>query len=220
MKQKTFGVGSSLCEEGLMKNYLTLFFCGVLFLTAGCDQMKLVKNPEVVFETSKGTFVVRLFADKAPVSTKNMLQYVQDHFYEGTVFHRVIANFMIQGGGYTAALVEKPTHAPIRNEAGNGLSNKRGTVAMARTSVIDSATSQFFINVVDNSRLDHQGTDANSYGYAVVGEIIEGLDVVETIRSVPVLCSSSKPGPCTANLPHGMRDVPVDAVVILKAHVR
>ena len=138
-------------------------------------------------ETSLGNITIELFQDKAPISVENFLTYVDDGFYSGTVFHRVIKTFMIQGGGMTADLTEKRTRAPIKNEASNGLSNERGTVAMARTNVVDSATSQFFINTMDNGRrgLDHQGTDPQSYGYAVFGRVIEGMDVVDKIAAVP-----------------------------------
>jgi peptidyl-prolyl cis-trans isomerase A (cyclophilin A) len=166
---------------------------------------------EVVFETNRGKFVVRLYDDKAPVSAKNMLEYVQAGYYNNTVFHRVIPDFMVQGGGFTKDLTPKPGREPIKNEADNGLSNIRGTVAMARTS-------QFFINVKDNTQLDHR---PGSFGYAVVGEVIEGMDVVDAIRRVPTLCPSwTSDGPCDGKLTKNMRDVPKDAVVILKATKR
>ena len=172
-------------------------------------------RPHVVFETNKGKFVVLLREDKAPISTANFLQYVDSGYYNGTVFHRVISDFMVQGGGFTKDLQKKPTHEPIKNEADNGLSNVRGTVAMARTNVVDSATSQFFINVKDNLQLDH--SPAN-FGYAVVGEVVSGMSVVDAIRQVPVKCpSSGASGACTEQLPPGMRDVPQEPVVILKA---
>jgi cyclophilin family peptidyl-prolyl cis-trans isomerase len=177
-------------------------------------------NPVVVFETNKGTITVRLFADKAPVSTKNMLDYVDAGFYNGTVFHRVIPGFMIQGGGFTKDLAEKPTRAPIKNEAGNGLSNKRGTVAMARTMVVDSATAQFFINLVDNVRLDHRSNNPNEFGYAVIGEVLSGMEVVDAIAKVERLCPSTGPSSCDAPLPPGMRDVPKEPVTITKAYVK
>jgi peptidyl-prolyl cis-trans isomerase A (cyclophilin A) len=170
---------------------------------------------EVVFETNKGKFVVALDDDKAPVSAANLLAYVQSGFYDGTVFHRVIDNFMIQGGGFDKDLKKKPTREAIKNEADNGLSNVRGTLAMARTNVVDSATSQFFINVKDNSQLDHSPA---SFGYAVIGEVVQGMNVVDAIRAVPVKCSSQSGEPCNEDLPVGMRDVPVEAVVITKAY--
>lgn len=141
----------------------------------------LGENPMVIMETSKGTIKIELFEDKAPITVKNFLQYVDDGHYDGTVFHRVIADFMIQGGGYDENYRQKPTREPIKNEASNGLSNKRGTIAMARTSNPDSATAQFFINTVDNERLDRSETSA---GYCVFGRVVEGMDVVDAIRKV------------------------------------
>lgn len=142
-------------------------------------------NPVVVMETSLGDITIELFQDRAPISVENFLAYANDGFYEGTVFHRVIQQFMIQGGGMTADLTQKTNRAPIKNEATNGISNARGTIAMARTNVVDSATSQFFINTVDNARsLDNSGTDARSYGYAVFGKVNAGMDVVDKIAAV------------------------------------
>ncbi|MES2802238.1 MAG: peptidylprolyl isomerase [Bdellovibrionota bacterium] len=137
----------------------------------------------VTIETTLGKIKVKLNSEKAPISTENFLKYVDKKFYDKTVFHRVIKDFMIQGGGHTADMKEKATlFPPITNEAKNGLSNLRGTVAMARTNDINSATAQFFINVVDNQRLDHKSEDR--FGYAVFGEVTEGMDVVEKIRAV------------------------------------
>jgi peptidyl-prolyl cis-trans isomerase A (cyclophilin A) len=175
----------------------------------------VVGNPEVVFETTQGKLVVRLFGNKAPVSTRNILDYVNAGFYDGTIFHRVIPEYVIQGGGFDRELKQKPTRAPIKNEANNGLSNKRGTVAMARTNIVDSATSQFFINVRDNGRLDHT---ANDFGYAVVGEVVEGMAVVDLIRNLPTRCPSWTGQPCTETLPPGMRDIPLEPIVINKAY--
>lgn len=173
---------------------------------------------QVVFETSLGKVVVRLFADKAPISAKNMLDYVDAGFYNGTVFHRVIPDFMIQGGGFTRDLQQKPVRDSIKNEADNNLSNVRGTVAMARTDAVDSATSQFFINTKDNTQLDHR---SGSFGYAVVGEVVEGMDVVDAIRRVPTNCPSwTNDGACDPSLGGGMRDVPREPVLILKAYRR
>jgi len=159
-------------------------------------------KPVVVMDTSFGKIEIELDAEKAPISTKNFLRYVDEHFYDGTIFHRVISNFMIQGGGFTKDMNQKPTHEQIKNEATNGLKNTRGTVAMARTSVVDSATAQFFINVVDNSFLDHQSPDPRGYGYAVFGHVINGMDVVDKIRAV------------NTTMKGGMGDVPVEAVEI------
>jgi cyclophilin family peptidyl-prolyl cis-trans isomerase len=136
----------------------------------------------VTLDTSKGKIVLELYADKAPKTVANFLHYVRQHHYDGTIFHRVIAGFMVQGGGFDAKGVEKPTGAPIQNESRNGVSNERGTIAMARTSEPNSATAQFFINVVDNKRLD--GNPAN-WGYTAFGKVIEGMDVVDAIAAVP-----------------------------------
>ena len=155
---------------------------------------------KVKLATSAGDIVVELDAAKAPKSVANFVQYVKAGHYTNTVFHRVIDSFMIQGGGMTADLAEKPTRAPIPLEAGNGLSNLRGTLAMARTGVPDSATAQFFINVVDNPRLDTAGG-----GYAVFGKVVEGMDVVDKIRMVPV----GNKGP--------YQNVPVTPVIIKQA---
>lgn len=142
---------------------------------------KTAAAPVVTIDTSLGKIKVKLNPEKAPISTENFLKYVDKKFYDKTIFHRVIKDFMIQGGGHTADLKEKDAlFAPITNEAKNGLSNLRGTIAMARTNDINSATAQFFINVVDNQRLDHKSEDR--YGYAVFGEVVEGMDVVDKIR--------------------------------------
>lgn len=151
------------------------------------------------FKTSKGTFTVQLFEKQAPITVANILRYVDEGFYDGTIFHRVIAGFMIQGGGLTADLKNKRGHAPIKNEANNGLRNKRGTLSMARTNEVDSATSQFFINVADNDFLDHK---PGNFGYAVFGRIDSGMEVVDAIAGL-------KTGT------RGMyQDVPVETVVI------
>jgi peptidyl-prolyl cis-trans isomerase A (cyclophilin A) len=135
----------------------------------------------IVMETSMGTLKIELFADKAPLTCENFLNYVRDGFYDGTIFHRVIAGFMIQGGGMTETMSEKKTGTPVKNEADNGLKNQRGTLAMARTQAVDSATSQFFINLRDNAFLDHGTRD---FGYAVFARVAEGLDVMDAIASV------------------------------------
>jgi cyclophilin family peptidyl-prolyl cis-trans isomerase len=142
-------------------------------------------NPVVVMETSLGSITIELLQSDAPKSVENFLAYVSDGFYEGTVFHRVIQQFMIQGGGMTADLSPKRTRPPIENEARNGITNARGTVSMARTNVIDSATSQFFVSTVDNARtLDHRGLEPSEYGYAVFGRVTDGMDVVDAIAAV------------------------------------
>ena len=135
----------------------------------------------VRFETSLGEFVVELFPTEAPVSVANFLEYVDDGFFDGTIFHRVIPGFMIQGGGMLPGLKQKAARPPIKNEANNGLKNLRGTLSMARTNVVDSATSQFFISVADNDFLDHQGE--RNYGYAVFGRVIEGMDVIDKMAA-------------------------------------
>ena len=143
-------------------------------------------NPKVLLHTSMGDITVELYADKAPKTVENFLQYVKEGFYDGTVFHRVIANFMVQGGGMTKDMVEKRKHAPIRNEANNGVSNLRGTLAMARTADPNSAAAQFFINVVDNKMLDYKA-DANgvvTWGYCVFGKVVDGMDTVDKIKAV------------------------------------
>lgn len=160
------------------------------------------KNPQVVMETSMGTVKIELFKDKAPISTRNFLSYVKEAYYDGTIFHRVIKGFMVQGGGMDVDMNQKKTKFAIKNEATNGLKNTRGTLAMARTSVVDSATSQFFINVVDNAFLDHTGKTPDRFGYAVFAQVVEGMDVVDAIREVK-----------TGNK-GGHQDVPVEPVFI------
>ncbi len=156
----------------------------------------------VVLETSLGEIHIELNAEKAPVTVENFLRYVDDGFYNGTIFHRVIPDFMVQGGGFTADMSQKPTRDPIRNEADNGLSNEPYSIAMARTSVVDSATAQFFINVADNVFLDHGSRD---FGYAVFGKVAKGEDVVDRIADV------------ATGMQAGMRDVPVETVTIIAA---
>jgi len=141
-------------------------------------------NPVIVIETSMGTIEAELFAEAAPRTVENILQYVDEKFYDYTIFHRVMADFMIQGGGFDPDMNQKPTHAPVVNEAGNGLRNVTGTLAMARTPEVNSATAQFFINVVDNRGLDHRDTTPQGFGYAVFGKVIDGTDVVNAIRNV------------------------------------
>jgi cyclophilin family peptidyl-prolyl cis-trans isomerase len=159
---------------------LALFVFGFAMLGTSVGQDK---NPRVVMETSMGKVTIELYADKAPISVKNFLQYVDDKHYDGTIFHRVIPDFMVQGGGFEPGLKEKKTREPIKNESTNNLSNERGTIAMARTNVPDSATSQFFINTVDNKGLD-RAKARDKVGYAVFGKVVEGMDVVDKIRAV------------------------------------
>jgi peptidyl-prolyl cis-trans isomerase A (cyclophilin A) len=138
----------------------------------------------VVMETTKGTMEIELDEEKAPITVQNFLAYVDISFFDGLLFHRTIKNFVIQGGGVLPDMTEKPGFAPIKNEATNGLSNLKGTIGMARDTEIDTATSQFFINTVDNVRLDHQPTNPNRYGYAVFGRVTLGMEVVEAIENV------------------------------------
>jgi peptidyl-prolyl cis-trans isomerase A (cyclophilin A) len=156
-------------------------------------------NVMVRFETSHGDFTVEVDGESAPISSKNFLRYVDDGFYDGTIFHRVIAGFMIQGGGFSADMAHKAGHAPIRNEADNGLKNLRGSLAMARTNDLHSATSQFFVNLVDNAFLDHR---TGSFGYAVFGRVVGGIDVIDRIAMVKT------------GRRHGHDDVPAESVVI------
>ena len=141
-------------------------------------------NPVVVMETNKGTIRIELWADKAPISAENFLRYTDNEYYDGLIFHRVINGFMIQGGGFSPDMVQKSTYDPIVNEASADKLNNRGTLAMARTQVVDSATSQFFINLVDNDFLNHRNETPSGFGYAVFGEVIEGMDVVDAIAAV------------------------------------
>ena len=162
------------------------------------SETKAGGKPVVVLETSQGSIEIELDPEKAPITVENFLAYVDAGFYDGTIFHRVIPNFMIQGGGFDAKMSQKPTRAAIKNEADNGVKNARGTVAMARTAVVDSATAQFFIKVKDNDFLNHGGRD---FGYAVFGHVTQGMDVVDKIAAVKTAA----------------QDVPVETVTIKKA---
>lgn len=161
-----------------------------------------MENSRVIMETSKGTVVIELFENKAPMTTANFVSYVQAKFYDNTIFHRVIRGFMIQGGGFTADMAKKKNRPPIRNEADNGLKNNTGTIAMARTSDPHSATSQFFINVKDNTFLNHKSKTPNGWGYCVFGRVIKGMEVVRTIENVKTTSKSV------------YRDVPAEPVII------
>lgn len=156
----------------------------LLLLFLFCAPAGAGENPRVRLETSKGDMVIELYADKAPITVSNFLQYVRDDFYDGTIFHRVVYDWIIQGGGYDQDLNAKETRAPIKNEAANGLKNKRGTIAMARFSDPDSADSQFFINLDDNDSFDHKGDSPRDYGYCVFGRVVEGMDVADAISEV------------------------------------
>ena len=159
-------------------------------------------DPQVTLQTSKGIILIELYPEKAPLTVKNFLSYVDNGFYDGTIFHRVIPNFMIQGGGFSAEMKRKSTEPPIQNEADNGLKNDRGTVAMARTQDPHSATAQFFINTADNEFLNHRGKSDQNWGYAVFGKIVKGMDVVDAISGAKTKNSGM------------MQDVPVETVFI------
>ena len=159
-------------------------------------------NPKVLMETSKGDITIELYEKEAPITVKNFLSYVSDGFYNNLIFHRVIPNFMIQGGGFDSKMNQKPVKDPIKNEARRGLNNKRGTLAMARTNVVNSATGQFFINLINNDFLNHKDNSSSGFGYAVFGEVVEGMDVVDGIGK-------------TRTHAFGMfRDVPIDHIFI------
>ena len=164
---------------------------------------------KATIETSMGTITLELNADKAPTTVGNFVKYAKEGFYDGTIFHRVIDGFMIQGGGFTKSMDQKPTHEPIRNEAMNGLKNKRGTIAMARTMIVDSATSQFFINLVDNDFLDFTSPTPQGFGYAVFGKVTDGLDVVDAIGKVKT--GFAGPHQNVPETPVGIKKVTVDA---------
>jgi len=178
---------------------IVILFCIAQAVWAGSS------NPRVLLETSKGVITLELDLKAAPKSVENFLGYVRDGFYDGTIFHRVIKGFMIQGGGFTEDMQQKSTRAPIDNEANNGLQNKRGTAAMARTMDPHSATAQFFINTVDNTFLDHKGKNPSGWGYCVFGKVVEGMNVVDAIESVSTTSKA------------GQRDVPATPVTIERA---
>jgi peptidyl-prolyl cis-trans isomerase A (cyclophilin A) len=165
-------------------------------------------NPVVVVSTSMGDITLELFKAQAPVSVENFLQYVRDGFYEGTIFHRVKPGYVVQGGGYTAEMVERGTRPPILNEATNGLKNVRGSLAMARTRALRSATSQFFINLVNNTSLDHRGYSPDDFGYAVFGRVLSGMEVVDKIAATPTGLSGEH------------EDVPKTPVLIQKVTIK
>ena len=183
-----------------IKIIVALIVIGVLAV-AGVS-LATAANPKVELDTTKGKIVIELFPGKAPETVKNFLNYVDTKYFDGTIFHRVIRDFMIQGGGFTEDMSKKKTRPPIKNEAHNRLKNVSGTIAMARTRELNSATAQFFINVQDNRSLDHRGLSAAEYGYAVFGRVISGMDVVDQIREVK---TTSK---------NRYNDVPVKPVVI------
>lgn len=180
----------------------------VAFAEAPAPEAKKATNPRVTLETSKGNIVIELDAAKAPKTVANFVSYVESGFYNGTIFHRVIPKFMVQGGGFTPEMEQKGTKATIMNEADNGLKNLRGTIAMARTSDPHSASSQFFINSVDNAFLDHKAKIDAQWGYCVFGHVVEGMAVVDEISKAPT------------GVKNGMRDVPSETIRVLKATVQ
>jgi peptidyl-prolyl cis-trans isomerase B (cyclophilin B) len=197
----------SISDVWWMKGLLVAVLSCVVAMTVGSEANAAGKNPQVKLTTTMGDIVLEFYPDKAPATVANFLQYVKDGFYDGTVFHRVISGFMIQGGGMDANLKQKATRAPIKNEADNGLKNEPYTVAMARTQDPNSASSQFFINVADNQFLNHKDKTVPGWGYAVFGRVIQGQDVVDKIKAVP-----------TGR--QGMYDdVPTTAVTITKAAI-
>lgn len=185
-------------------------FTSLLLIAACFISQAAIAGPKVEFKTTMGNFVVELDADKAPKTTANFLNYVKSGFYNGTIFHRVIDGFMIQGGGFTPDLVQKPTDAPVVSEANNGLKNNQYTIAMARTSDPDSATAQFFINVKDNPGLDYP--NAMGSGYTVFGKVISGSQTIDAIRKVPTMVA---PAPRMGR----MSDVPSKTVIIESATI-
>lgn len=180
---------------------------GTIILCTLFSSLLLASNPVIRMETTKGDIIIELYPDQAPITVENMLTYVKDGFYNGTIFHRVIPNFMIQGGGFNDLMEQKTTRPPITNEATNKLPNVRGSIAMARTNVVDSATSQFFINTVDNGFLNHVSRTSRGFGYCVFGQVINGMDVVDAIQKVKT----------TQFGPYG--DVPADPIIIKKASI-
>jgi peptidyl-prolyl cis-trans isomerase B (cyclophilin B) len=168
------------------------------------EKTKMENKIKVLLETNYGDITIELDKEKAPVTVENFLSYVDSGFYDGTIFHRVIDNFMIQGGGFTPSMEQKKTNNPIKNEAKNGLLNEVGTVAMARTNVVDSATSQFFINVNNNDFLDHKGDNPSGFGYAVFGKVVEGMPIVNRIKAASTTNKS------------GNQDVPKEPIIIKK----
>ena len=189
---------------------LSLLFAALvtpLLMTTTSMSMAAEQAPRVRLETTMGNIVLELDREHAPATVDNFLAYVNDGFYDGTIFHRVIDGFMIQGGGYTADFSRKQTRPPIKNEADNGLKNTRGSIAMARTRDPHSASAQFFINVADNSALDHKAPDARGWGYAVFGRVADGMGVVDEIRTQ------------TTGVQAGFRDVPKKTITITRAVV-
>jgi peptidyl-prolyl cis-trans isomerase B (cyclophilin B) len=199
--------GRNILPTGKGKSMQRTLLASLAILVLGAAPALAAKNPVVVMETSMGTIKIELFEDKAPITVKNFLSYVADKHYDGLLFHRVIPGFMIQGGGMEPGLIEKKTKEPIVNESNNGVSNARGTIAMARTRAANSATSQFFISVVDNSRLD-KAKYPDGVGYCAFGKVIDGMDVVDKIRRVRTTSKGDND------------DVPVEDVIIKSVRVQ
>lgn len=189
-----------------MKKFLSLLVGVAICLTACHSKQKgtQMTHPTVTMKTNKGDIQIELYEDKAPATVKNFLRYVDEKFYDHTIFHRVINGFMIQGGGFSADMKQKPTQSPIQNEAGNGLLNQKGTLAMARTSDVNSATAQFFINVADNDFLNYRNATPSGFGYCVFGKVIAGMDIVDQIKKVKTTTAQ------------GHQDVPAESVEILE----
>jgi len=191
-----------------MKCLIQLLAGLLICVSVAAQENAAEDNPRAVIHTTMGDISLELFADKAPLTVENFIRYANSGFYDGTIFHRVISHFMIQGGGFTADMQQKPTGEPVANEAGNGLSNARGTIAMARSAHPHSATSQFFINVQDNPGLDYTGeSSSRAWGYAVFGRVTDGMEVVDEIRFVET----------TTVPPHA--DVPKSPVTIEKVDI-
>jgi len=191
----------------MTRNILPVLFAATVFLAGTVMAQAPAANPKVLFKTSQGDITIELYPAKAPVTVQNILDYVEAKFYDGLIFHRVIPNFMIQCGGMDAEMRQKSGNPAIKNEAGNGLKNARGSVAMARTNVVDSATSQFFVNLKDNAFLNHKDNTPEGFGYCVFGKVVAGMDVVDAIARVP-----------TVNK-RGQGDVPLAPITILSAAV-
>ena len=190
-----------------MKMKLMIVLTALVTLVTAGVSLAVDGNPKVEMETSKGKFVIELFPEKAPETVKNFLNYVEAKYYDGTIFHRVIPKFMIQGGGFTADMKQKSAGAPIKNEADNGLKNDRGTIAMARTGDPHSATAQFFINSVNNEFLNHKSKTQQGWGYVVFGKVTAGMDVVDAISAVKTVTRGNS------------RDVPSETIEIRSARV-
>jgi cyclophilin family peptidyl-prolyl cis-trans isomerase len=191
----------------MTRHFLPALLAAAAFLAGLAMAQTPAANPKVLLKTTKGDITIELYPGKAPITVKNFLSYVDAKFYDGLVFHRVIPGFMIQAGGMTAEMRQRSGNPPIKNEASNGLKNARGTLAMARTGVVDSATSQFFINLADNTSLNHSGDAPDKFGYCVFGKVVAGMDVVDAIAQVP---TGSR---------RGHNNVPLEPVVILSATV-